>query len=353
MPGIVLASHYGVSSTSDMAAYTQQSTGYTQIITDLHQGKLATFYFAKGSDFYLYRQFVTELRSAFRSRFGDNAEYVQRWGVDLKAAADVSSLIGGGSLFSSASLVVLHEIQDAGVTVKTNLAKLLEKLAPDTIVLAHYSVSDYRKAKWLTAVQDMAQVVALHSPETRALPGFVTNMASQYGLDLDESAIYRLIELSRGELAIIDNELEKLALFLNDPAQTIGRELVNQVAGAVENAQVGQFVEALSNRDRETAIHTLVEIHHQGKEGLPYLVAVLYNRLIQLMALRETPDARKAIGQGITSYYFLKDLQSVSGKYSMAELQKATRELAILDLQFRLGSLDMLAAFSSWVSKVV
>ncbi|MBC8377043.1 MAG: hypothetical protein H8E26_13435 [FCB group bacterium] len=326
---------------------------YSQVISDLQAGKLGGLYFAMGSDYYLYRKFLKEFQSTFRQHFGENANLVQRWGAELKLATDVSNLLGGGGLFSSASLIMLHEIQDAGTAVKTKLSEMLGNLPEDTVVLAHYSVSDFRKAKWLDAIQNVAQVVSMTSPEAAQLPALVGKMATQRNLKIDEAGIYRLIELSSGELAIIDNELEKITLFLEDVSEPVGRGVVDQVAGAIENAQASQFIDAIFNRDRRVAIQTLVEIDHQGKEGLPYLVSLLYNCLIQLMALRESPEARKTISQGATSWFFLSKLGSVSKNYTLEELQEATRELANLDLKFRLGSMDTLTAFTEWVSKVV
>ena len=326
---------------------------YGQILSNLQQGQISGLYFAMGSDYYLYRKFIGEFQAAFKQRFGENANLVQRWGADLKQASDVSNLLGGGGLFSSSSLVMLHEIQDAGISVKTKLADMLGNLADDTVVLAHYSISDFRKAKWLDAIQNVAQVISMARPEAAQLPGLVGKMAGTRNLRLDEAGIYRLIELSGGELAVIDNELEKITLFLDDLSEPVSRETVDQVTGAIENAQASQFIDAIFNRDRRLAVQTLVEINHQGKEGLPYLVSLLYNCLIQLMALREPPEARKTIGQGATSWYFLSKLGSVSKNYSLPELQVATRQLANLDLRFRLGSMDTLTAFTEWVSKVV
>lgn len=326
---------------------------YSQILKNLRQGKIGSLYFAMGSDYFLYRQFVTEFQAAFTKRFGANANLDQRWGADLKVASDVSSLLGGGGLFSSASLIMLHEIQDAGTGVKTKLAELLGKLPPDTVVLVHYSISDFRKAKWLDAMQGIAQVVSMGSPEPAQLPHIVKEIAETRQLNMHESGIYRLIELSSGELAIIDNELEKISLFLDDQTQIIDRDLIDRVTGAIENAQVSQFIDAVFQRDRHAAIQTLVEIDHQGKEGLPFMVAMLYNCLIQLMALREPPEARKTISQGATSWYFLNKLGSVSKNYSLSELQSATRKLASLDIKFRLGSMDTLGALTEWVARVV
>lgn len=326
---------------------------YNQFLSELQAGKIAGLYFAMGSDYYLYRKFINEFQLSFKQRYGENASLVQRWGADLKLATDVSNLLGGGGLFSSASLIMLHEIQDSGTAVKTKLAEMLGTLPADTVVLVHYSVSDFRKAKWLDAIQNVANVISMTSPDARQLPALVGKMAQQRHLKIDEAGIYRLIELSSGELAIIDNELEKITLFLDDLTEPVSRQIVDQVAGAIENAQASQFIDAIFNRDRQGAIQTLVEIDHQGKEGLPYLVALLYNCLIQLMALREPPEARKTISQGATSWYFLSKMGSVSQNYSMAELQDATRELANLDLKFRLGSMNTLTAFTEWVSKVV
>lgn len=326
---------------------------YTQILSQLQQGNISGLYFAKGSDHYLYRKFLLEFQTAFHKRYGENASIVQRWGADLKQATDVSNLLGGGGLFSSASLIMLHEIQDAGTGVKTKLAGILGNLPEDTVVLAHYSVSDFRRAKWLEAIQGIAQVVSIASPESSQLPALVEKMTTQRNLVIDEDGIFRLIELSSGELAVIDNELEKLTLFLDDTSVPIDRGIVDQVAGAIENAQASQFIDAVFKRDRILAVQTLVEIDHQGKEGLPYLVSLLYNCLIQLMALQETPEARKTIGQGATSWFFLSKLGAVSKNYSLTELQYATGELAKLDLNFRLGSTDTLSTFTEWVSKVV
>lgn len=326
---------------------------YGQVISQLQQGSISGLYFVMGSDYYLYRKFLTEFHSAFKQRFGENANLVQRWGADLKQATDVSNLLGGGGLFSSASLIMLHEIQDSGTAVKTKLAEMLGNLSEDTVVLAHYSVSDFRKAKWLDAIQGVSQVVSMTSPESSQLPGLVGKMATQRNLKIDEAGIYRLIELSSGELAIIDNELEKITLFIENVDVPINREIVDQVAGDIENAHASQFIDAIFKRDRQVAIQTLVEIDHQGKEGLPYLVSLLYNCLIQLMALRESPEARKTISQGATSWYFLNKLGPVSKNYTLEELQDATRALANLDLRFRLGSMDTLTGFTEWVSKVV
>jgi len=336
-----------------MFSDSRQYLAYTQVIHDLKKGKLLPLYFAKGADYYLYKQFIRDLQAAFKAQYGDQADLQQRWGIDLKAATDVSSLMSGGGLFSSASLVLLHEIQDAGKSVKTNLARLLSNPSPGTVILVHYSVSDFRKAKWLTDIQNVAQVVHLSTPVSSTLPQIVAEIAGNYQLKLSEDAIHRLIEQSGGELAIIDNELEKLSIYLDDVSREVGPALIDEVSGSLENAQVSQFIDAVSARDHKKAIQTLVEIHRRGKEGFPFLVSLLYKRLIQLMTLQENYNARKSIGQGITSYYFLKDLEPFTSKYTLAELQSATRELADLDYQFRLGSMDMLCSFTAWVSKVV
>jgi len=336
-----------------MAASAQKSVGLDQVLNALARGELRPLYLITGADQFLYRRFVAGLRQGFRKQYGDQAELIQRWGVDLRSAADLTPLLGGGSLFSSASLILIHEVQGAGPSVKTQMASILAKLPAETTVLLQYSVEDRRKAKWIEALRSLATVISLAAPERSALPQFVSHLAAEHQLQLDTAAVLRLIDLANGELAVIDNELEKLSLFLDPPQQLITQALVEQVAGALENARAVQFIEAVSRRDRVLATQTLSEISRQGKEGLPYLVAMLYNRLAQLMALREPIAARKTIGQGVTSYYFLKNLDIFSRNYSLLELQTATTLLADLDLKFRLGSLDMLSVFTVWISQVV
>lgn len=336
-----------------MAIVKETYSAFRHIITELDGGNLAPSYFASGSDYYLYQGFVKALKGAFSSKYGANADLVQRWGVELKSVPDVTTLLGGGGLFSSASLVMLHEIQGASTSVKTKLADLFRNLPPDTTVLIHYSAEEGRKAKWLDALQRVGQSVPLRQPAVAQLPGIVAEMARVKGLTMDQAAVLRLIELTSGELAIIHNEIEKIVLFLDEDQKHVSQQVVDTVAGSIENAHVYQFIDAVSRRDRESAMRTLIEIHHQGKEGLPFLVALMYNRLTQLMALQETPEARKSINRESTSAYFLRDLGSVARNYSLPELQMATRHLAELDIAFRLGSVDLLTSFSTWIAKVL
>jgi len=336
-----------------MAAAKNQYLNFQNTLSELERGEPRPVYLARGNDYYLYRQFVTALRKAFIKKYGENAEIIQRWGAELKAAADLSFISGGGGLFSSASLIILNEIQDSGQAVKPSLSEIIGGISGETVVLIHYAVNDFRKAKWLGNLERISYGVALQSPQGEELPAYVTQMSAGYGLELSNRAILHLIELSAGELAIIDNELQKMSLYLGEEKGEVDEKLVDQIAGSVENAQVAQFIEAFSQRNRGLAIRTLVEINSRGKEGLPFIVAMLYNRLIQLMTLHEKIDVRNTMGQGVTSYYFLKDLNAVSRNYSLEELKAATQELAEIDYQFRLGSSDMLTSMSTWVSKVV
>ena len=339
---------------SSMAGARESYGGYQRTLADLSTGAMQPLYFGQGSDYYLYQRFLKSLRSAFKAKYGPNGDLVQRWGVDLKSPADVMSLLGGGGLFSSASLILLHEIQDASSPVKTRLADMLSSLPPDTTVLVHYPQEEkWKPAKWLEALTHAGHKVSLNQPDLDELPPIVQELSGSYGLSMDPAATLRLIELSRGELAIIDNELEKITLYLAEDQRQVSREIVDTVAGSIENAQVAQFVEAVTRRDRKLAMQTLVEIQNQGKEGLPFLVTMLYGRLIQLMALRETPEARKTINREGTSQYVLNQLGALPKNYSLPELQKATQHLAELDIGFRLGSVDLLTSFSSWVTKVL
>ncbi|MCF7824314.1 MAG: hypothetical protein K9N35_09110 [Candidatus Marinimicrobia bacterium] len=336
-----------------MASSAEQYAIYSRVINDLKEGTISQVYFATGSDYYLYRHFLHHLRSAYTLKYGDSADLQQRWGTDLKSVSDLSSLLGGGGLFSSASLALVHEIQDAGISVKTNLAEIVGSPPPGTVILIHYSISEYRSAKWLTAMQSIGRLVPLNPPDASILPRIVKDLATKHTLKLKEEAIFRLIEQSSGELAVIDNELEKLSIYLENNMKEVDRTLVDEVSGALENAQVSEFIDAVTVRDRKLAIQTLFEIDRRGKEGLPFLVSLLYRRLMQLMALHENYEARKSIGKGITAYYFLKELEPYSRNYNLAELQAATVSLADLDHQFRLGTMDMLSSFSSWISKSV
>ena len=326
---------------------------YQNALNELGETTLHPIYMARGNDYYLYRQFAKSVVSAFKEKYGPDAEIIQRWGAELKAISDLAFISGGGGLFSNASLIILNEIQDAGKSVKPALHEILGRQTGDTIILLHYAVSDFRRAKWLDNLESISHSIPLQSPAAEELPKYIKQMAVNYQIEISGSAIMRLIDRSAGELAIIDNELQKLSLYLGDEKKKVEADLIDDIAGSVENAQVALFVEAISNRDRSLAVRALVEIFNIGKEGLPFIVAMLFNRLIQLMTLHEKIEVRKSIGKGVTSYFFLKDLNKFSKNYSMEELKVATKELAEIDYQFRLGSSDMLTAMSAWVSKVV
>lgn len=325
---------------------------YTRSIQDLRKSGLKPLYLARGTEFLLFRKFSDAVVEKFREDQGAAGEIVQRWGPELREPNDLLPLISGGGLFNTASLLLIHGLENVGRGLKSDLHKYLSNLPPGTHVVAHYSGDNKRKA-WLTKIQDMAHLVMVEQPFDSEMHTIVNRLASIRDYQLQRGAAASLIQMSGGDLSIIDQELEKIALYLNGSETTITEAHVNELSGLTERSKADDLLVAIDARDRVGAMQALKEIARQGNEGIPFLVVVIGNHMTSLRLQKDGSALPKGVRAPFAPRAIQQRLPRAAGLYSEEELEQALLSLSSIDRGTRLGTEEILTSFTKWVSEVL
>lgn len=160
-----------------------------------------------------------------------------------------------------------------------------------------------------------------------------------YGKRLGDSAARLLIEKLGPDLRLIDNELQKLTLYVGD-AKAIGTTDVDILVGGVAETEIFRLTEAVMLKDRAKAMNLLERVLRQVDHPLQVLAA-LTNRFRQILtvkalvargvSLREGPGVAK-----MHPFAYEKMVQHVR-PYSREEIGKSMGRLLEADMAIKSG----------------
>ena len=117
---------------------------------------------------------------------------------------------------------------------------------------------------------------AIHWAESRS--------TSIYGKKLNDAAARLLIDKVGADLRLIDNELQKLALYAGDAKQITVPD-VDMLVGGMAETEIFRLTEAVMLKDRVKAIELLARILRQVDHPLQVLAA-LTNRFRQILTVK-------------------------------------------------------------------
>lgn len=324
---------------------------FTRFIGQLRTGVVQPSYLILGPEEFLTNLFIKTVRTVFREKFGKTAEISMLYGDDLKRE-ELQDYLAGGGLFSTASLVVIQNI--AGLDVGSR--KLLELvLARENeglfIVLTHNE--DYRLPQWITKLGSHGQTIPAVSLWENEIPRLVHRFAEIRKKKIQPQGVELLMQLTGNNLALIEQEMDKLDLYLPEDEHLITVEAIQKSAAAVSHATILNLSESVNERNGAAAIGAIAEMTARD-DSVPYLVINLYNHINKILGFRDHktfPDsatARAITGSGAPNYQH--KLFSASRRYDAGTLEAAVIELAEIDYQFRQKSIPTMAYFTGWVA---
>jgi DNA polymerase-3 subunit delta len=124
-------------------------------------------------------------------------------------------------------------------------------------------------AHWLLQAVGPRAVVEVRRPAGRALVAWLQERARERGHELSEPAAQLLLGWAGEDLATLEGEIEKAALFQGTPL--IDEDAVRQVAGAHRLSRAFELTDALESRNPGAALPLLEGLLAQGEEPLALL----------------------------------------------------------------------------------
>ena len=227
---------------------------------------------------------------------GAEAERVDLSGSELKGdPARLADEAASISLFGSGRYIVVDPAGDESLAA---VEALLEApAAGNPVVLLAGALKPTSKLVKLALAEPRALAFASYAPEGQEADRLVADMARGCGLQIRPDLARRLADACGGNRAILAQELDKLALYVDaDPArpQPVDHDAYDAIGAAAEEGDLSRLVDSVGGGRPEQLAAELARLSSEGIEGIPLIRAVL-RRMSLLARMRAEVERGKSV----------------------------------------------------------
>lgn len=209
------------------------------------------------------------------------------------------------------------------------------------VLTAPYEKLDERK-KITKELKRKAVLVEAKKLGDRELKGWVSERVSGYGVQIDDQATELLLELAGTNLMMLTNELDKMALYVEDEKR-ITVEVVEKLVAKSLEQNIFTLVDSVLQRKMESAMTILHDLLRQNEEPIKILsvMAGQVRLMYQVKELsRQGYSQQKIAGQLRVHPYRVKLALEKTGKFQEQELLGIIGDLAEADYKMKTGQAD-------------
>jgi DNA polymerase-3 subunit delta len=224
--------------------------------------------------------------------------------------------------------------------------------AGNPVVIVSGALKPASRLLKLALAAPCAMAFASYVPEGAEADKMVGAMARDLGLDMRADVARRVADGCGGNRGIIDQELLKLALFLDaspERPQHVDQDVVEAIGATSEEGDLSRLVDSVSGGDPAALQAELLRLSSEGLEGIPLIRAVL-RRMSLLAKLRAEVDRGNSVDAVMASQgksLFWKEKPAVSsqvGRWRSDMIAKAVGRLLEAERQVKAsGGLGPLA----------
>lgn len=245
-------------------------------------------------------KFSRELSPPDAGEFGNDiidgiAENAEHCGQIIRAVLDALQTLpffGGGKLvwLKNANFLADSVVgrTNAAVEGMESILDCAETLPPDVKFLISASAVDKRRAGW-KRLSKLADVRVYDRPDTsktgwedEIMPQ-VERRAREVGLVFDTAALEMFVHLAGEDSRQLDNEVEKLNLYLGGERNRVTEEDVRLMVPLNRAGVVFELGNAIGRRDLRRALELVRTLIYQGQNAIGILLAAVVPRVRNLL----------------------------------------------------------------------
>lgn len=190
--------------------------------------------------------------------------------------------------------------------------------------------------------------------DARELPQWVQHRVNERGGQISSRAAHMLAINVGNDLALLDNEIEKLVLYKG--AEQVDVEDVALLCPFIAETNIFDLVDALGSRHRRTAAELLQSKIVDGTDPgrLFYMITRQYRLIIQAKELAESGSRPDEISRVLKIHAFVaRKLYQQSQNYSLEQLEQIYAYLLDMDVGIKTGKTDLPTALNLLVAGLV
>lgn len=175
-----------------------------------------------------------------------------------------------------------------------------------------------------------------------ALVEWIKTFAKENDKNISDENAHLLIDIVGENRSLIELQLEKIFLFLNDKKE-ITLESIQKLATELKQFNIFDLINAVGRKDKAKALEIAFNLYDSGTEIIQ-IIAMLNRYFTALAKINELTAMKLSVQEAArivgTHQYYYKDYLDARRRYSDKEITNAFRALFNADLSIKTSSLD-------------
>ncbi len=332
-----------------------------QVISDLKKGQLHPVYLLYGTEQYFIERFKHNLIHTLVNEISDDITTYDLTDVSIQ---DVIVDAETFPFFNEKKLIITNEptflkTKPDNISIQHDVKKLemyLDNPAEFSVmvIIASFEKLDERK-KITKILKQKAVTVDCNPIKDKELRKWIQFMAKQHQITVDEEAMFLLETEFGNNLYLLQQEMEKLALFIGEQGN-VTSEVVKNVVSSTLTFNALELVDAVLKKELHTAIKIYKDLEKQKEEpiGLIALLAYQFRVIFQVKLLKQKGFANQQIQKEIKVHPYVVQLAAKrSASFSEERLSAIIHELTNADIAIKSGKMDKGLAFEMLLYHII
>jgi DNA polymerase III subunit delta len=317
------------------------------VLKEIEQGQFRSLYLIHGTETFIIDDAIKKITNGVLSEedMEFNLSQYDLSETPIQEAIDDAETIG---FMSDRKVVIAKNAifltgQKDNSKVEHNLEALEEYIKNPCsstvfILVAPYEKLDKRK-KITKLLSKEAGVIEAAPFNERSADKWIRERAKEMNLSITEGAIGRLLQNVGANLLMLDNELNKMAIYI-DEGETITEDIIDDMVAKTLEQNVFTLVEKATARKLDEALTILYDLLRQNEEPIKILALLLrqFRIIFQAKILLQQGLSQKDIAQRLKLHPYAVKVAIDQGKqYDVDELKGILRTLSDLDYQMKTG----------------
>lgn len=311
-----------------------------KLLAEIEQNKISPVYLLTGEDVYRKNLIINRLVQAI----GPDEFNLYRSEADKADLAEALALANTAPVFSNARMVIITGVEKLRKDPKDALIRYLDNPLPTTtLVLTHNDSKKLKTDKALVEVAgDTGRVADFAELKKEELNMWARNKMQEKGLKPDFDSVDMLCEAVGGELAAMENEIEKIYLYTLDRAdKTITQQDILACIGFSKEENPFELSNAITSCDRTRAIQLVDKLVDDGEEPVGILSKMTFPilKMARIKRLSEAGLAQSEILRLAGLMYWESRLVNTARRMpSQAAFKRALDRIIETDAAFKSSS---------------
>ena len=311
---------------------------YDDLQRSLSEGRFAPVYlFHGGEDFLSSEATQSVIDSALSTNErGFNLDVV--YGSEADAREIILHALSF-PMMAERRVVIVRDVDK--LANKELLSTYIENPSPTTSLVLVSTKPDFRKKPYATAKRT-GNVFEFKPLYENQVPSWVVKRVRQQGKEIESDASKMLTAHIGTSLREIQNELNKLYIFIGD-RKLITETDIRAVVGVSKEFNIFELQKTLGARNLRRSVEILERMLNAGESGtmIVFMLTRYFLALWRLSDLQRHGSSHNAIAEAVNiNPYFLKEYQEAARLFAPSDIENAFVLLAEADEQLKFTSVD-------------